>query len=258
MRSALLLLFLWGPALVAQTDKPAPDSNQPDAASPENRFQQLTKDYNKVYRDWLKKIQTTKDLQEHAKLIQENPQKGFVDKFLALAEDHPKTPGGLNATVWVMRNSYSAPQAAKKAVGLLEKYHLKSKEIEQAVYMLRYTRGVDTASLLRKIIAENPHRIVKGKATFTLGQMLLQARRGGKPNPEAVKLLEAVEKEYATIPYYGSKTLGEASTSALFEIRHLSIGRVAPDIEGEDIDGVKFKLSDYRGKVVVIDFWGDW
>lgn len=38
----------------------------------------------------------------------------------------------------------------------------------------------------------------------------------------------------------------------------LAIGQVAPEIEGPDIDGVKFKLSDYRGKVVVLDFWGDW
>jgi hypothetical protein len=32
----------------------------------------------------------------------------------------------------------------------------------------------------------------------------------------------------------------------------------APEITGEDIDGVTFKLSDYRGKVVVLDFWGNW
>jgi hypothetical protein len=38
----------------------------------------------------------------------------------------------------------------------------------------------------------------------------------------------------------------------------LEIGKEAPDIEGEDIDGVPFRLSDYRGKVVVLDFWGDW
>lgn len=38
----------------------------------------------------------------------------------------------------------------------------------------------------------------------------------------------------------------------------LNIGQRAPEIEGEDIDGVAFKLSDYRGKVVVLDFWGDW
>jgi len=37
-----------------------------------------------------------------------------------------------------------------------------------------------------------------------------------------------------------------------------AIGSEAPEIEGEDIDGVRFKLSDYRGGVVVLDFWGDW
>ena len=38
----------------------------------------------------------------------------------------------------------------------------------------------------------------------------------------------------------------------------LAIGKAAPEIEGEDVDGKKFKLSEYRGKVVVLDFWGDW
>jgi hypothetical protein len=37
-----------------------------------------------------------------------------------------------------------------------------------------------------------------------------------------------------------------------------AIGSVAPEIEGVDIDNVPFKLSDYRGQVVVLDFWGDW
>jgi hypothetical protein len=34
--------------------------------------------------------------------------------------------------------------------------------------------------------------------------------------------------------------------------------RPAAEIEGEDQDGVVFKLSDYRGKVVLLDFWGNW
>ena len=34
--------------------------------------------------------------------------------------------------------------------------------------------------------------------------------------------------------------------------------RMAPEIAGEDLDGVPFRLSDYRGSVVVLDFWGDW
>ena len=45
---------------------------------------------------------------------------------------------------------------------------------------------------------------------------------------------------------------------ALYLLEKLSIGKVAPEIEGEDLDGKHFKLSDYRGKVVVLDFWGNW
>jgi hypothetical protein len=36
------------------------------------------------------------------------------------------------------------------------------------------------------------------------------------------------------------------------------VGQTAPEITGEDLDGVSFQLSDYRGKVVLLDFWGDW
>ncbi len=32
----------------------------------------------------------------------------------------------------------------------------------------------------------------------------------------------------------------------------------AMEITGTDLDGVDFKLSDYRGKIVMLDFWGDW
>ena len=43
-----------------------------------------------------------------------------------------------------------------------------------------------------------------------------------------------------------------------FEKERLQIGMTAPDIDGVDTDGTAFKLSDYRGKVVVLDFWGFW
>jgi peroxiredoxin len=37
----------------------------------------------------------------------------------------------------------------------------------------------------------------------------------------------------------------------------LPVGIVAPEIEGEDIDGTRFRLSEFRGKVVVLDCWVD-
>jgi peroxiredoxin len=36
------------------------------------------------------------------------------------------------------------------------------------------------------------------------------------------------------------------------------VGKPAAEIEGEDQDGKPMKLSDYRGKVVLLDFWASW
>jgi thiol-disulfide isomerase/thioredoxin len=36
------------------------------------------------------------------------------------------------------------------------------------------------------------------------------------------------------------------------------VGQFAPEIEGDDLDGRFFKLSEQRGKVVVLIFWGHW
>jgi hypothetical protein len=36
------------------------------------------------------------------------------------------------------------------------------------------------------------------------------------------------------------------------------IGKPAPEISGEDGDKRSFRLSDYRGKVVLLDFWATW
>ncbi len=41
-------------------------------------------------------------------------------------------------------------------------------------------------------------------------------------------------------------------------VSRLTIGKTAPDIGGRDLDGKPFRLSDYRGKVVVLTFSGDW
>ena len=74
------------------------------------------------------------------------------------------------------------------------------------------------------------------------------------------KLLKSAADKFGDVEYQG-KTIGEVAKRELkvMEIqRNLQVGKVAPDIEGPDIDGVNFKLSDYRGKVVMLDFWGDW
>lgn len=54
------------------------------------------------------------------------------------------------------------------------------------------------------------------------------------------------------------KDVGEKDSSEKNMPKTPVIGEMAPEITGIDLDGVEFKLSDYRGKVVLLDFWGDW
>jgi cytochrome oxidase Cu insertion factor (SCO1/SenC/PrrC family) len=43
-----------------------------------------------------------------------------------------------------------------------------------------------------------------------------------------------------------------------YKVTHLVVGCEAPEIEGVDHDGKQFRLSEFRGKVVLLPFWGFW
>ena len=139
--------------------------------------------------------------------------------------------------------------------------------------------------MLQAIMDKNKDPQVQGQATMAMAQYLGSMKRyaelddgikkqlaaqmgeGGaeylaKWTPKAIdearmKLLETCVEKYGDISM-GRKTIGEIAEGQLFVLKYLQIGKVAPDIEGADLDEVAFKLSDYRGKVVVLDFWGDW
>ena len=61
--------------------------------------------------------------------------------------------------------------------------------------------------------------------------------------------------EYGDEDFIGM-TGQQFAAGARFEMDHLRVGQVAPDFEVTDQEGTRFKLSDYRGRVVVLDFWG--
>jgi len=44
----------------------------------------------------------------------------------------------------------------------------------------------------------------------------------------------------------------------LFALENFSLGKKAPEISAEGVDGKKFKLSDSRGTICVLNFWASW
>lgn len=74
-----------------------------------------------------------------------------------------------------------------------------------------------------------------------------------------VELLTSVIDYEGELTIHGGRfDLKTQADDKLFTLTKLAIGKEAPEIEGEDSDGVTFKLSEYRGKVVMLDFWGNW
>jgi hypothetical protein len=143
-------------------------------------------------------------------------------------------------------------------------------------------------TFLRTVLDNNPHRDIQAQACLALARFYLnRANRLAllkerpeltaqyekhfgkaylkqlqmldltKVRREAEGLLERVAEEYGDVKNPAGGTVGAKANHVLFSIRDLAVGRQAPDIEGEDQDGKSFKLSDYRGKVVLLYFWND-
>jgi hypothetical protein len=116
------------------------------------------------------------------------------------------------------------------------------------------------ADLRAELLAKSKSGSVKGACLYAEGMAV--ARSASPSDAErkaAIAALERARDEFGKEKDYGrAGTWADAVDGPLFQLQNLYIGATAPDIEAEDLNGVSFKLSDYRGKVVVLDFWGNW
>lgn len=55
-----------------------------------------------------------------------------------------------------------------------------------------------------------------------------------------------------------ARTFAEAEADLIRGIRHGTVGSKVPDLVGSRLDGVRERLSDYRGRVVLLDLWATW
>ena len=72
-----------------------------------------------------------------------------------------------------------------------------------------------------------------------------------------LRLAEAIEDAGADMGFrwYGARALLSMRLEKGWGVWTMEY---RPDFDAVDVDGNAFKLSDYRGKVTVIDFWGFW
>jgi hypothetical protein len=279
--------LLWSAAIVAfaavaagaADDKPKPA----DTPAKPKTVAELKKEADTAQRDLYAKFDklTEEDRKDRKKIDElykayETEQGKRYEAALEIAKADPKADAAAEAVNWVIPQAMYQPLGGK-ALEFATEHLATSPKIGEAVLALgRYglrekDENFKAADAFLKAVKE------KNKEKPVLGVLAMAQAWGAKGKYDAAeyrqqkdadelaavadKLFEAAVKEYGDVKLPGrgeAKTVAEAAKVELFELRNLRIGKTAPDIEGEDLDGTKFKLSDYKGKVVVLDFWGDW
>jgi hypothetical protein len=259
-------------------EKPAP------RATPAARLAAIQKEHTEADAANRKAIEEQPDTDEGKRKARDlrnaflERQAHLFQEAVELAKGDPKSDTGLAALEWVLTipRSYYVP-AGKPALELVTQHHAANPKVGKIVAWVGYYTPQEGAesraaadALIKAVAEKNPDRTARGQAMIALAwqakRKFALAEHRNLPDAEqraseAERLFEVVIKDYADCPHLfreNARLLGEEANQELFELRHLRRGKTAPEIEGEDLDGVKFKLSDYRGKVVVLDFWGHW
>lgn len=262
----------------------------PVEETPRNQYEALVKEYDAASKAAMEAAARASDDQERMNAALRRPQPHeFAPRFFALAEKHPEDPAALDALTWVASACIFGPEA-EKALARIARDHGRSERLKGFCGQCsRYGEPFPAyEAMLRAILKDNPHRDVKGAASLALADYLKMAKEttesrlvkatigSGFPlskdqmanvqrmkdrgldavAAESAALFREVIDRYADLRIEGNypQNAAEYAKGELFVLRNLGIGEKAPEIEGKDIHGKAMKLSDYRGKVVVLDF----
>jgi hypothetical protein len=225
-------------------------------------FRALTDEYVtelQTYQEELaRRAEAGEDTAEYA--LQWHPAHGSAKVFAEAAGEYAGTDDAVQFLWWVVQNApgegEALPEPASKALDRLIVDHAGSSELYSN---LRYAAYASFSIGEPRVLAftgavlertEDPD-LVFGAALGRAMTRMIDSRTTDEERALCRQELELARE------VGGEERLAEVE-SFFFELENLQIGQLAPDIEGVDLDGVAFKLSDYRGKVVMLDFWGDW
>lgn len=217
-------------------------------------------------------------------LTQENPVPQFVQDMIDLAMKYPQTQTAVDAMLAAVARSqgeqkviamdhllehFSDRLKLKKMIDQFlkeipspatESYILKIVQTapspeSKAYAMLGYSNYVDQIQPFCNALRANPRlsgRLPKSQMDY------INTPRTKQQKEMRESVLESLIEDHSDLVYRGRKTFGDVASAELYELQNLSVGKTAPDLVGNDMDGMEFRLSDYRGKIVMLDFWGHW
>ncbi|MEO6710528.1 MAG: hypothetical protein ABI054_07305 [Planctomycetota bacterium] len=233
--------------------------------TPTERLEALIERVHTTNNDYFEK-NWKKDLTEEQReeVLKNRPGLEFLAEFEALAVEAKGTDVSAKARTQELsiQCDFQKKEDAQKTLDLLLTETIQSKALADLPSTLMYSygpmAGEDRAqAALQTMLDKSEHKEVKASALYSLATMSCGRKSTATQKAQGRKYFERLIGEFGDLAPHG-KTYKESAEAFLFELDHLQIGMVAPDFESIDENGTKFKLSDYRGKVLVIDFWGNW
>ncbi|HTK78083.1 MAG TPA: TlpA disulfide reductase family protein, partial [Gemmataceae bacterium] len=220
-------LLLRGDAKAQKADDKAEAKTAPKA--PAEELGEITSQFNKDFTEAVTAFRTAKDdkSREEAKNKAFKLPETYAAKMIAFAEKHPNDPTAVDALMWVC--------------------------------VVPSSRGLPIAQKTLMLVRDKSKSdVVKIIATDAMANQIFEKE---DRTPAQTKEAEGLYAEVVTMGRNVKdlpKEVLENAEGNLFELRNLVIGQAAPEAESNDIDGKAVKLSDHKGKVVVLDFWATW
>lgn len=238
-----------------ETDTAAKD----DFAEIKSQFSEELQALGLKYRD-------AEDQAERDEVIQQRREleKNSVDSAIAATKNRDDVNKNIRDLSWFLTQQVKG-EARQLLIAEIKEEYINSKDAWHFAVALSEVQAPhdEVEDALRFLREKSSIEKVKANAAFGLIGYLenvkkrrVDGRKIKDLDTEIESLLNECAEKFADIKS-GRSTIGKLATKKL-NLMNLKVGKIAPDIQGVDLDDKEFKLTDYRGKVVVIDFWGDW
>ena len=201
---------------------------------------------------------------KRAKTLTVEESLGWIDQLYGLAAEGAGADQGYDALTVILeiesgRRSKPISAAAERAPGMIITGYANDLD-KMSEFISRHSPSDEQIEQIRST-STNDH-VVATCFVADLKVAMDGSSRGKMSEDNVIRGLGACEEltgdKYGDLKTTSGRTFRELVEGDYFQLQNLRIGMVAPDIVAADFDGVEFKLSDYRGKVVVLDFWGNW
>lgn len=220
---------------------------------------------------WHKPENRTKTWEEGMKAV--GVQKPDADKAYAAALDvmtsDPTDDLGFMAIQFCMKFTEKSEPLYKctdQALTYLDRYYTNDPRIEDILLTLARAAGKRGEAIDDKVIEKSTNRKLRAEAAYWLVEekhnevddATLPETERSAVREKLLRLAHLLENEYGDVVVWGEKPAKEQMKSLLFSLEHLSLGNVIPDMTAQRVDGTSDDLKNYRGKVVLLDYWATW